>query len=683
MKKTTSIRQSLILNQIMVIILLSGAILLMTTFASRSAIRDLSSKIIHQTIEQAESKLSGFFMPVAKELIRMKSLGAKEVISMDEPDRLRDMFKTIMLQYPQITSILLADEFGRDFMLLRQEDRWLNRQMDLNSKAKITRWDNNNEIISEETVIMDYDPRKRPWYINANEKWETLSKSAVQKDAFKFISWTKPYVFFTTKEPGTTVSIGYQTPDGSKYILGFDILLKDIQTFTDGLEILNHGQFVILTTEDIVRIVSFSLKRYSGETHTSESIALETIDDTGIPLIQDTMNELWNRPDNEIANPIRFKSEKQIWWGASKRFSIADDQKLKMCVIVPESDLLGSLEETRTWILVITVGVLLIALMRAVAIANRYSRPIESLVTSSRRISKGDFESGKPIVSNIYEILKLSEAHEMMRNGLKTLMKLEGDIRVAQEIQQKTFPVSLPTIPGFEIAGWNMPADETGGDTYDVIGYEVDPETNDVHLFDDEAEKAILLLGDATGHGLGPALSVTQIRAMLRMGVHINPDIPLLLTHINEQLHADLPSGRFISAWLGQLDASTKMLNYFSAGQAPLLYLNAEKNTVDVRKADTYPLGISDSIDITHINRIEMSSGDIFAVISDGIFEAANSKNELFGTDRVNELLIREQEKTAKKIIDIIRNEVNQFTENAAAGDDQTVIIIKRGKNEQ
>jgi len=409
MKKTLSIRRSLILNQIMMIALLSGAILLITTFASRSAIRNLSSKIINQTIAQAESRLFGFFVPVANKLVGMKSLGEKKMISMDEPDRLRDQFKTIMLQYPQITSILLADEFGRDFMLLRQKDKWLNRQMGLNSTARITRWDNNDE------------------------KWETISKSIIQKDYFKLMSWTKPYIFLTTKEPGITVSIRYHTPDGSKYIMGFDILLKDIQVFTDGLEILNHGQFVILTTEDIVRIVSFSLKRYTGDTQISKSITLETIEATGIPLIQDTMNELRNRLGDEIENPFRFKSEKKTWWGASKRFSIADDQKLRMCVIVPESDLLGSLEETRHWILVITAGVLLIGLVRAIAIANRYSRPIESLVTSSRRISKGDFEPGKPIVSNIYEILKLSEAHEMMRNGLKILMKLEGDIRIAQK----------------------------------------------------------------------------------------------------------------------------------------------------------------------------------------------------------------------------------------------------------
>lgn len=678
MAKTYTIRRSLIQNLILVIALLSGAILFSMSLAGQIVIRNLSGKIINQTIEQAESKLSGFFVPVAKELVSMKSLGEKKMISIDEPDRLREQFKTIMLQYPQITSILLADEFGRDFMLLHQKDKWLNRQMGLNNTARITRWNNSNEIISEEMITMDYDPRTRSWYMNADEKWETISKSVIQKDSFKLISWTKPYIFFTTKESGITVSIRYHTPDGSKYVMGFDILLKDIQTFTDELEILNHGQFVILTTEDIARIVSFSLQRYTGETQISESIALETVEAIGIPLVQDTMNALRNRPGNEIGNPIRFKSEKKTWWGASKGFAIADDQRLRMCVIVPESDLLNGFEKIRTWILLITAVVLAIGLMRVLTIANHYSRPIESLVSSSKRISKGDFGKGEPFASNIYEVLKLADAHELMRKGLKTLMKLENDIVIAREIQQKTFPERLPHLPGFEIAGWNAPADETGGDTYDIIGYDTDPETGSLQICDDKAQNAFLLLADATGHGLGPALSVMQLRAMLRMGMHNTLDLSLLLENMNGQLHADLPSGRFITAWLGQIDSENHTLNYLSAGQAPLLHYRAQENKVNILSSDIYPLGIADTMDLGSINKIQMNPGDMFAVISDGIFEAMDHQEQLFGNDRLIDILKQEKKSPPDEIIHVIRQQVETFTKNAPAADDQTIVIIKR-----
>ncbi len=90
----------------------------------------------------------------------------------------------------------------------------------------------------------------------------------------------------------------------------------------------------------------------------------------------------------------------------------------------------------------------------------------------------------------------------------------------------------------------------------------------------------MLLLADATGHGIGPALSVTQLRAMLRMAVRAGlaaggSASREVAQHINEQLYADLPSNRFITAWLAMLDAAAGTLTTYSAGQAPLLLYRA------------------------------------------------------------------------------------------------------------
>lgn len=677
MGRTYSIRRNLIFNLVLVITLLSGAIFITTSFAARRAIRNLSSKIIEQTIEQAEEELSGFFNPVSRELLRMKTMGEKELLVIDKPEKLNDLFKSIMQQYPQVTSVILARETGEEFMLLRKKDTWLNRWIGPDNQAKIIEWQADGQIISEKTIKLDYDPRKKPWFINATEKWNA-SKSKNIKNPEHLLSWTSPYIFFTTQEPGTTTSIRFQTPNRTEYVLGFDILLKDIQIFTDELKILNQGQFMILTTEDIMQVVSFSSRKYTSNPVQQGAVPLIATKDIGTPLIRDMVANLQKNENSETGDPIRFESEGKIWWGARKPFSITSERSLVICVLVPESDLLSDLEKSRFWILAITAGVLLIGLIHAITIANRFSRPIEFLVSSSNRISKGDFTKGAPIVSNMSEVLQLAEAHEHMRKGLKTLMKLESDIVVAREIQQKTFPTLLPKLSGFDIGGWNQPADETGGDSYDVIGYRMDPETQSIILCEDEARHAVLLLGDATGHGLGPALSVTQLRAMLRMGVHISPDIPLLLKHINKQLHADLPDGRFISAWLGQIDADRHMLTYFSAGQAPLLYYKDQENKVEVLRADIYPLGITDELDTGSTHHLEMNPGDIFAVISDGIFEASNSDDELFGTDRVVDILKKEKERTPDEIIDVIQDSVNQFTDNAPASDDRTMVIIKR-----
>ena len=677
MGRVFSIRQNLILNLILIIALLSGTIIMITTVAARSAIEELSRKIIEQSIDQTEKKLSGFFNPVEKELLAVMSLGENQIVTVDEPEKLWLQFKSIMQLYPQLSAVYLADDSGRNFMLLRTGRTWLSRQLTGNNQAKIIQWDEKNRPIDEKTIRSDYDPRTRPWFKNATKRWDEFDRSDPEADRSSLLSWTDPYLFYTIKKPGLTASVRYRTIDGQEFVLGFDILLEDIQEFAQGLKILNQGQFVIATLEDVARIVTVSLKDYPGEPGDSITKPLTPVQEIETPLIRNTIQALWNRPEDKMDTPVRFSNEKQMWWGASKRFSIAPDEKLMICVVVPESDLLGDIEKARVWILVITVVVLAMGVMRVVFIANRYSRPIESLVASSKRISRGDFNPGPPIFSRSIEVLKLAEAHERMRNSLKTLMKMEDDIKIARDIQQNTFPSVLPKIQGFEIAGWNTPADETGGDIYDVIGYKIDPENNTIAIDTDEVQNAVLLLGDAAGHGVGPALSVTQIRAMLRIGVRINPDLSLLINHINQQLYTDLSDGRFISAWFGQISGG-HLLNYFSAGQAPLIHYCAKTGKADILKADTFPLGITDEPAFKTINSIEMRPGDIFAVMSDGIFEAVDNQKEMFGTDRIITLLLQMRNRHPEKIIDAIRREVDRFTQKASADDDRTILIIKR-----
>src|SRR5260370_166016 len=201
--------------------------------------------------------------------------------------------------------------------------------------------------------------------------------------------------------------------------------------------------------------------------------------------------------------------------------------------MVPESDLLGNLGYLRLGIVLVMLAGLALAMVRAVSLARRYSRPIEALVRESERISRGDLDPGPPVASSIREVHRLADAHGRMRRSLKTLLKLEGDLQVARRIQQDTLPERIPTVTGFDIDAWSEPADETGGDTYDVIGYRRVPGERGPRLSTAESERAVLLLADATGHGIGPALSVIQVRAMLRMAIRIAEDLPPLLPPLN------------------------------------------------------------------------------------------------------------------------------------------------------
>jgi phosphoserine phosphatase len=211
-----------------------------------------------------------------------------------------------------------------------------------------------------------------------------------------------------------------------------------------------------------------------------------------------------------------------------------------------------------------------------------------------------------------------------------------------------------------------------------VVGYQSAAAGTPIILSAEHADRAVLLMADATGHGIGPALSVTQVRAMLRMAVRSGENLVHIARHMNEQLCADLPEGLFITAWLGELSVGNQTLRSFSAGQAPLLHYRAEPHTVDVLEADEVPLGIMEGLEIAQANEIALAPGDIFAVISDGIFEAGDGSGQMFGTDRVVEVLRARHRAAPDRILSALREAVAEFTGDTPAADDRTAIIIKR-----
>ncbi len=273
----------------------------------------------------------------------------------------------------------------------------------------------------------------------------------------------------------------------------------------------------------------------------------------------------------------------------------------------------------------------------------------------------------------------IDEIHS--RQTRESLLRMESDLQVARKIQRSTFPQRLPALQGFEIDAWSEPAEQTAGDTYDVIGYRSDGNGGVARFSDDDPDRAILLLADATGHGIGPALSVTQVRSMLRMAVRMQIDLALIAGHMNEQLCADLPGGRFVTTWLGALNAQAGTLSSLSAGQAPILHYHAGRDAFDILPADTMPLGILSSLEIPATEPIRMAPGDIVAVISDGLIEAMDADRQQFGVDRTMEVLAANRDRNPTRIRTALRRAVAEFTGSVPAADDRTAIIIKRTAN--
>jgi len=673
----------MLVNLLGVVLALSGTILAITFIGSRQAVETLSSQLISQSIVQIETKLDGFFLPIKRSLHAAKYWGEKGLLEYKHPDELQKLLVPVITQYDQVSSMMVADNLGKEYMLLHSAGKWQSRitnKTKWNNRTKWKEWTKEGDY-REYWKEIEYDPRLRPWYIAAKDFAEKKSNKAISsalpsvknQSHTKPLAWTKPYIFFTTKEPGITASLTFIDPTGLEKVIGLDVLLKDISMFTTNIQVSEHSKvFIIDNDRQVIGLPADG--RFDNMSNWND-VLLKAPENIGIQVISDA-TRAYDNLVNGYNGPFKFTSNGSIWWAGGKAYHLNDATTLWIATVIPEEDLLGNLSKIRFWIAAITISILFIAVMRAILLARRYSQPLELLVKQNKNISKGELDESLNIRSSIKEIRQLAAAQDNMRVGIKSLLKMERDLQLAQQIQRNTFPDKLPQIPGFKIYAWSEPADHAGGDTYDVIGI---GENHEVVSEKGKVRSGILLLADATGHGIGPALSVTQVRAMLRMAVRTNLDIPEIAKNMNEQLCSDLHGGRFITAWLGELLPDPPRLISYSAGQAPLIHYKASTKNVTMLDADSPPFGILESLETENSTTIEFMPGDIYFALSDGIYEATNTLQQQFGIDRVVDLLVEHSALTPDQIFLRLKSSIDSFCGGAPATDDKTGIIIKYG----
>ncbi len=671
-----SIYQSLLGNLALVIVLLSGAIMALTFIGSKETVERLSGAILRETIRLIELELRYFFEPVIRDLGLVHAWDESGLLARDDAAAMNRVLVPLLRANSQLSAVMVADERGREHIVFHFGDAWSSRHTRRDAWGDRAAWLEWTDVRPEPVATWresDYDPRRRPWYRGAVGAQSAASTEARIADR---VYWTEPYTFYTARAPGMTAAMAFPGRDGLLRVVGVDLLLTDISAFTTGLRVGEHGAVMVLTDER--RVIGLPRDPRYRSMPDRLGALLKRPDELDLRVVADSTRALLTRPAGE-RGPTRLLSGGAPWWAESSPFPLGPARRLTIEVMIPESDLLGNLGHLRLGIVAVMLIGLALAMVRAVSLARRYGRPIEALVRESERISRGDLDPGPPVVSSIREVHQLTDAHGRMRLSLKTLLKLEGDLQVARRIQQDTWPERIPTLSGFGIAAWSEPAEETGGDTYDVVGYRRVPGENGPRLSATEAERAVLLLADASGHGIGPALSVTQVRAMLRMAIRIGEDLPAIVRHLNAQLCADLTEGRFVSAWLGDLDAKEQTLTGFSCGQGPLLYYRATEQACTVLETDTVPFGCVEDLEVVLRAPIRMEPGDVFVALSDGVVDAESSNGERFGTERVIDIITRHRGSSAAELMTTLRRELADFTGAARADDDRTGVIIKRG----
>lgn len=245
----------------------------------------------------------------------------------------------------------------------------------------------------------------------------------------------------------------------------------------------------------------------------------------------------------------------------------------------------------------------------------------------------------------------------------RALLAQEEEFRLAREIQQRLFPAGPPMLPEFDIAGASLPAAATGGDYFDFIS------TRSSELF--------VVVGDVTGHGVGPALLMADARAYLRALAVSDQRFEDILERVRSLMIEDLGLDHFITLFFAKLEPATGIWTYINAGHPPGYVLAPDGAIKTEMMPGTAALGIDREETPLEAKQLVLEKGDLLLLISDGIPEARNHAGEEFGEERVLQIVQRERQRTSGEIIQTLMNEARHFCHPTPLQDDMTAVVLK------
>lgn len=241
--------------------------------------------------------------------------------------------------------------------------------------------------------------------------------------------------------------------------------------------------------------------------------------------------------------------------------------------------------------------------------------------------------------------------------------RMEASLKLAQTIQMSMLPTESPTVEGFEVHGWSVACDETGGDYFDYL--------------DLPDGRLGLVIGDVSGHGLGAAMYMATARAALRSLTMNEEDPATILYQLNKRLENDMHEGNFMTLFFGILDPESRTMRYTSAGHdEPLLYRAADESFLALESTGM-PLGMMDDMDFPEGQTTLFEEGDVLLLATDGVLEAMDEREEQLGRDRMQQTLADYHDRSAEEITAAVRECTYEFMGNAPQRDDITIVTIK------
>ncbi len=371
-------------------------------FGMQTLVERIAEAHFSEAATRVESSLDSVFQPAQHVLGMSRQWVGSAPPPTDAPSPFNRIFMPVLEALPQATSVVAGTSTGEGWMLMqRAEGGWRNRMTDL------PRWGNTHLFVEREAdgeerqyrKAVDYDPRQRSWYkIAATEPLK--------------VHWTTPYTFFTTGDPGITASIGFPLPDGRQFVLGIDLMLRDLSLTTMEARLGKSGMALVLTEDQRV----LALPAPPGGTTKADWMGKILSPARELGLVQ--VSAATQQPPGHNREEIRsFSANGTIWLSRTHPYMLGE-QRLWVVTLAPAADFSPDWQPILFPMAVALAMLLLLVALFATQQARRIAQPLESLAAVSEKTGQLDFSHTEMPETEIVEIGKLAAAQERMRDLL-------------------------------------------------------------------------------------------------------------------------------------------------------------------------------------------------------------------------------------------------------------------------
>ncbi len=333
-----------------------------------------------------------------------------------------------------------------------------------------------------------------------------------------------------------------------------------------------------------------------------------------------------------------------------------------------------------------TLGVLFViielsALVMGLSLARSITTAVDSLVDGTKRVQRGDFTHTISVASRD-QLGELAQSFNQMTRSIDVLLleaegkqRLEEELRIAREIQMSLLPRGPVDMPGLDLATLCAPAREVGGDYFD--------------FFRLDEHRLALLVADVAGKGTSAALYMAELKGLLSSLARTAHSPKSLLCQVNRILAETLDSRSFITMSYAIVDMQARTCTWARAGHTPLVQFTgngATRGRVQMHTPAGLVLGFKlESVaarfeQILEEHTIALHDGDVFIFYTDGVTEAMNATSDLFGEERLVEVLSQSGAQCAATISQRIQEEVAAFVDGADPHDDMTMVVVRVGR---